>query len=351
MRSTFRLACLAALLSVWLVPVPALGATQPVPAAPETLMSSGVLVDLSTGKVLWSKDPTARRAPASLTKVLTALTVLEYSSLDGFTTISRGARTVDGARMYAEEGWRFTMRDLLWGLLLQSGNDAAIALAENASRDGTVEGFMAMANALAERLGARDSNFVNPHGLDEDGHVTTARDLGIITQAAMQDPRFVEMVSSKTHVVPWGDGQPHLFINHNKLLWRDDTAIGVKTGFTTQAGPSLISAAQRDGSTLIAVVLGSGNHYGDSTRLFDWAFAHLDGLRASTQEVISPDLSGEDVALQTSSGLEQSGVGVATATNPVAGADIPVALMAAVTMAALVTGALIRRVSFYYQST
>lgn len=341
MSKTVRLACTLVLLTVWLLPTPALAASP----APPTGMASGILVDLGTGKVLWAKNDTEQRAPASLTKVLTALTVLENSALDGYTTISNAARTVDGARMYAEEGWRFTMRDLLWGLLLQSGNDAAIALAENASPDGTVEGFMTLANSLAARLGATDSNFVNPHGLDAPGHHSTARDLAVITRAALRDPRFVEMVSSKTHTVPWGDGRPHLFINHNKLLWNYDGAIGVKTGFTNEAGPSLISAAQRHGSTLMAVVLGSGNHYGDSIALYDWAFGHLQALRAGSQDVLTEGLTGEEVALQTSTALEQSGVGGGL------GGKLPAVLVAAVVCAALVTGMLIRRVSFYYQSS
>lgn len=307
-------------------------------------MASGILVDTSTGKVLWSKNPTEVRAPASLTKVLTALTVLEYSALDGYTTISRAARTVDGGRTYAEQGWRFTMRDLLWGLLLQSGNDAAIALAENASPDGSVEGFMDVANALASRLGAEDSHFVNPHGLDAPGHVSTARDLAIITQAALEDPRFVEMVSSKTQTVPWGDGKPHLFINHNKLLWRYEGTIGVKTGFTNQSGPSLISAVQRNGTTLMAVVLGSGNHYGDSTALYDWAFANLDALRSASQDQINPNLA-RDIALQTSATVDRAGISGGPVEN-----EIPLVLLTAVLSAMLVTGALVSRIGSYHRN-
>ncbi|MEX2588296.1 MAG: D-alanyl-D-alanine carboxypeptidase family protein [Actinomycetota bacterium] len=345
MRKTLRLALLTALTLPWLASATALAGTHSTPAPPRTAMSAGILVDVSTGKVLWSKNSTQVRSPASLTKVLTALTVLEYSALDGYTTISKAARAVDGGRTYAEEGWRFTMRDLLWGLLLQSGNDAAIALAENASPDGSVEGFMSMANALAARLGAGDSNFVNPHGLDAPGQVSTARDLAIITTAALEDPRFVEMVSSKTHIVPWGDRDSHMFINHNKLLWRYEGTIGVKTGFTNQAGPSLISAVQRDGSTLMAVVLGSGDHYGDSTALYDWGFANLHELRAASQDRISPNPSGDDVALQTSSSLDQAGL-----SNSPIDQRIPVPLLAAVISAALVTAALLRRVGYYQRN-
>lgn len=345
MRKTLHLACLIILVSAWILPAPALGADLSPSAAPETGMAAGILVDTSTGKVLWSKNPTSARSPASLTKVLTALTVLEYSALDGYTTISRAARTVDGGRMYAEEGWRFTMRDLLWGLLLQSGNDAAIALAENASPDGSVEGFMAMANALASRLGADSSNFVNPHGLDAQGQVSTARDLAVITQAALENPHFAEMVSTKTHNVPWGDGKPHTFINHNKLLWRYEGTIGVKTGFTNQSGPSLISAVQREGSTLIAVVLGSGDHYGESTALYDWAFANLDELRAGSQDELRPNSPSDTIALQTSSSVDHAGI----PGTPIH-ERIPVVLLTAILGATLVTGALVRRVGLYHQN-
>src|SRR5688500_6189840 len=149
MRSTLRGCC--ALLVAMAAFGPSAAFAQAAAATPEppTTMASGVLVDLQTKKVLWAKDDRAQRAPASLTKILTALTVLDRADLEDTAVISSAARNAPGGRMYAEEGWTFTIQDLLWGLMLQSGNDAAITLAEKVSPDGTVEGFMKLANAKA----------------------------------------------------------------------------------------------------------------------------------------------------------------------------------------------------------
>lgn len=289
-----RLASAILFAIVCLAPAGALAQSSAV-EPPPTTMASGILIDLQTKKVLWAKDSESARAPASLTKILTALTVLDTANLEDTAVISRAARYAEGGRMYAEEGWTFTIQDLLWGLLLQSGNDAAITLAEKISPDGTVPGFMKLANAKAVELGATGSNFMNPHGLDEPGQRTTARDLGIITTAAMQNPIFAQMVATKTRNVPWGDGKQHTFINHNKMLWRTPGAIGVKTGFTNEAGNCLVSAVQRNGSTLIAVVMGTPQHYADSNALYDWGFANLEALKAqSTSDVIKPAAKNAD---------------------------------------------------------
>ncbi len=309
---TFLRAC-SALLFVAACFLPSAALAQAgVPDAPATSMPSGIVVDLQTKKVLWAKDPEAQRAPASLTKILTALTVLEHGNLQDTAVISKAARNAPGGRMYAEEGWTFTMEDLLWGLMLQSGNDAAITLAEKVSPDGSQQGFMKLANAKAQALGATSSSFQNPHGIDQPGHLTTARDLAIITAAAMENPVFVQMVSSRTHVVPWGDGKPHMFINHNRMLWRAPGAIGVKTGFTRGAGNCLVSAMNRNGSTLVAVVLGTPNHYAESMALFDWAFANIDALRANAasdirKPVAEGSLQGTGEAMDVT-GSSTSGV-------------------------------------------
>jgi D-alanyl-D-alanine carboxypeptidase len=275
-------------------------------------MASGILFDLDSGKVLWAKNDRALRAPASLTKILTALVVLENLNLDQQATITPDARAAPGARIYAEQGWTFTVRDLLWGMLLQSGNDAAIALAHAASPDGTMEGFMKLANGRAAQMGAKSTTFYNPHGYDHPGHLTTAHDLALITFAAMREPVFAEMVASRTHRIAWGDGQPHSFSNHNKLLYRYPGTVGVKTGFTSSAGHCLASAVRRDGATLVAVVLGSPNHYAESTALYDWGFANLGTLRARATEAIRPQGRGSDIVLYPETlqaGAPQEGLG------------------------------------------
>ncbi|MGH9198343.1 MAG: D-alanyl-D-alanine carboxypeptidase family protein, partial [Acidimicrobiia bacterium] len=160
----------------------ALGALTAAPASaaspqPPIGAASGVLVELETGKVLWSKEHASVRAPASLTKIMTALVVLENAKLDDMAPITGEARAVDGGRMYAEVGWNFSVEELLWGLLLQSGNDAAVALAQKVGGEGGYARFVEMMNAKAVEIGTQSTAFKNPHGLDEVGHVSTARDL------------------------------------------------------------------------------------------------------------------------------------------------------------------------------
>jgi D-alanyl-D-alanine carboxypeptidase len=244
-------------------------------APPAVGMAAGLMLDLENGKILWSREPEAPRAPASLTKMLTALLVLEKLKLTDRVVITHEARYADGARIYAEEGWTFSVEDLLWGLLLESGNDVAVALAQKASPDTTLEGFVKMMNDRAHKLGATGSSFRNPHGLDEPQHVTSARDLALIAGAAMRNETFANMVGTQVHKIPWGDGEQRTFTNGNKLLANYPGAVGIKTGFTTEAGKALASAVRRDGTTLVAVVLGSPDHYQDSILLYDWAFANL----------------------------------------------------------------------------
>ncbi|HEY8200512.1 MAG TPA: serine hydrolase, partial [Actinomycetota bacterium] len=214
---------------------PATAPADPAPAVPPPPhlgMAAGILVDTASGKVLWSHDADVARPPASLTKILTALVVLDRANLDDNVTVTPEARGVDGARIYVEAGWVMPVRDLLWGLLLESGNDAAVALAQKVSPDGTVWGFAKLMNERARELGAVHSTFVNPHGLDAPGHVATPRDLAIIATAAMRNPTFAEMVSTIRHSIAWGDGSTRELTNHNKLLERYPGTIGVKTGFT-----------------------------------------------------------------------------------------------------------------------
>lgn len=331
------------LLALFVAPA-ALASEAPPPPPPDTTMQAGVLLDMESGNVLWARDERTIRAPASLTKILTALVAIENSDLNKQGVISKAARNAPGQRMFAEEGWTMTVGDMLWGLLLQSGNDAAIALAETVSPDGTVAGFMKMANDRARELGATNSNFMNPHGLDEPGHQTTAKDLALLTSAAMQNPTFAQMVSQKTRVVPWGDGQNHLFINHNKLLWKYPGTVGVKTGFTSDAGNCLISAVQRDGRTLIAVVMGTGNHYAESTALYDWGFANLPALKAHSAYSIRPDLTPQNAELEIDpAGSEPAGL-------TAGGVQLKI-LVPALAIVCLIALTMVRRYSLYFSRT
>ncbi|MGH2705627.1 MAG: D-alanyl-D-alanine carboxypeptidase family protein [Actinomycetota bacterium] len=278
MRATVRLLLVGGLLLGLAAPV---GAETPSP--PQVSMSSGILVDASSGRVLWAHEPDVPRPPASLTKMLTALVVIERADLEDTATITPEARNAPGARLYAEEGWTLPVRDLLWGLLLESGNDAAVALAQKVSPDGSLQGFAALMNERAAAMGAQHSSFRNPHGLDEPGHVSTARDLALIAATALRNPVLAEIVASRSHEIGWNGGH-RILVNHNKLLWRYAGAIGVKTGYTGGAGHCLASAARRGDDTILAVMLDvtNGRHYAASSALYDWGFSNLPALREAS---------------------------------------------------------------------
>lgn len=266
-----------------------LAAAEPVPAPPlgET-PSAGILVDASSGKVLWSHGEDQLRAPASLTKIMAALVAIERGDLDREVAIAPETLVVEGTKSGAKAGWTFTVRDLLWMTLLNSANDSALALAQAVSEDGTVAGFVEMMNARAAEMGAASTRFRNPHGLDDQGHVSTARDLALITLAAMNNPTFAEIVASPTHEVAWGDGGTHTLVNQNKLLGGYPGALGVKTGYTDEAGRVMISAAQGEHTVLVGVLLKAREPTAGSMALLDWGFENLEALGAQATHRLTP---------------------------------------------------------------
>lgn len=254
-------------------------------------VDEGILVDPSNGKVLWEVNDNQPRPPASLTKILTALVVLQRARLDDTQTVTDEAYNAPGANTYAKPGWIYSVEDMLWGLLLVSGNDMAISLAQRVSPDGTVAGFVQLMNEQAAALGATSTVMVNPHGMDAPGHVSTARDLALLTMVAMKDPTFARMVGTVQHSLPWDGGQhTHLLVNHNKLLTLYPGTIGVKTGYTNGSGNSLASETTHDGHTLLAIVLNAKSPagYSDSKALYDWGFLNFDALEARATDVIVP---------------------------------------------------------------
>jgi D-alanyl-D-alanine carboxypeptidase len=254
-------------------------------------VDEGILVDPSNGKVLWAVNANQPRPPASLTKILTALVVLRRAKLDDTETVTDEAYNAPGANTYAKPGWTYSVEDLLWGLLLVSGNDMATSLAQRVSPDHTVAGFVQVMNEQAAALGATSTVMVNPHGMDAPGHVSTARDLALLTMVAMKDPTFATMVGTRRHEIPWDGGQhTHLLVNHNKLLTLYPGTIGVKTGYTNGSGNSLASEATRNGHTLLAIVLNAKSPagYNDSEALYDWGFLNFDALEAKATDTIVP---------------------------------------------------------------
>lgn len=239
----------------------------------ESSAASAALIDGDTGELIYSDNCYERREPASTTKICTAITVLENQSiLDIPMPIPDEAVGVEGSSLYLKKGESMTVRDLLYGLMLQSGNDCAVALA--ILTGGSVEGFVKMMNETAKKAGATDTNFVNPHGLHHPEHYTTARDLCAISYYAMKNEQFREIVSTKRHKIAGRgeDGINRNFPNKNKILFEYEGGNGIKTGYTRHSGRCLVSSATRNGRTFICTVLNCGDMFEECMRLMDRAF-------------------------------------------------------------------------------
>ena len=278
----------AALAAVLLFPCPARAISA----------QKAILLDAATGRVLYEKDAHSRSLIASTTKIMTALVVCEQCNVLDRMRIPKEAVGIEGSSMYLKEGEILTVQELLYGLMLHSGNDAAVALAIYCG--GTVEGFAELMNDKARALGLTGTHFENPNGLDSPGHYSTARDLAVLADYAMENPIFAKTVSAKTVTV----GQRSLR-NHNKLLWRLEGADGVKTGYTKAAGRILVSSAVRQGRRLIAVTINDGNDWKDHEDLHDSGFSQY-----SQQTLVT---EGQNLGRVQVMGGEQGSVNVLAA--------------------------------------
>lgn len=235
---------------------------------------SCVLMEADTGEVLYEKSMHEKRAMASITKIMTALLTIESGNLDSSFTVDSEAIKVEGTSMGLREGDIVTKRALCYGMLLPSGNDAANAAAVEIS--GSFEAFSELMNKKAAELGMENTHFVTPSGLDADGHYTTAYDMALLTKAALENPIFAEICSTKKTSLEYGNPVYKRWLtNSNKMLSMYDGAIGVKTGFTDNAGRTLVSAARRDGVTLICVTLFDRDDWNDHTNLLDYGFSRV----------------------------------------------------------------------------
>lgn len=225
-----------------------------------------VVLDGITGRMLYEKDPDSQSLIASTTKIMTALIICEQCNVLDRMRIPKEAVGIEGSSMYLREGEVLSIQELLYGLMLHSGNDAAVALAIYCG--GTVEGFAQLMNDKARVLGLTNTHFENPNGLDSPGHYSTARDLAVLSAYAMKNPVFAKTVSAKTVTI----GQRSLR-NHNKLLWRLDGAEGVKTGYTRAAGRILVSSVSREDRRLIAVTINAGDDWNDHISLHEEGFS------------------------------------------------------------------------------
>ncbi len=244
-------------------------------AAPRISSQAGILIDADSGRVLYEKSAYIRRSPASTTKLLTALVAVRQGKLQGEFQVSRGAANVTGSSAHLRAGDRYTLRELLEGMLLRSGNDAAHAVAESVS--GTMPEFALRMNEQAVRIGARQTHFVNPHGLTAAHHYTSASDLATIARTALREPEIRRIVASQELTLTPVGGEGRKIRNTNSLLGEYLGADGAKTGTTSAAGKCLVASATRGGVHLIAVVLKGGDRYGDARRLLDYGFSEVTG--------------------------------------------------------------------------
>jgi len=224
------------------------------------------VLDAVSGRILQEKNSREPSLIASTTKIMTALVVCEQCNVLDRMRIPKQAVGIEGSSMYLREGEILTLQELLYGMMLSSGNDAAVALAIYCG--GTVEGFAELMNDKARQLGLTGTHFVNPNGLDAPEHYSTARDLAVLSAYAMENPVFYKTVSAKNIRV----GERYL-TNHNKLLWRVEGADGVKTGYTKAAGRILVSSATRDGRRILVSTIDDGDDWNDHAALLNAGFA------------------------------------------------------------------------------
>lgn len=246
---------------------------QPVLAldSPEVNAISAVLMDMQTGDVLYAKNPNLKRPPASTTKIVTGLLALEDGEPNRIVKVSPEAAKAEGSSVWLQPGEEQRLQDLVYGLMLGSGNDAARAIAEGIA--GSEKDFARRMTEKARQLGATNTRFQNASGLPDEQHYTTAYDLALLTRYAMNNKKFAEIVQTKAFNLPGNTLQKERRIfNHNKLLWRYQFADGVKTGYTREAGKCLVASANKNGRRLVAVVFHSKTMYEDCKNMMEFGF-------------------------------------------------------------------------------
>ena len=260
----------ALLLNVFLL-LPSVCAEEP-PLSLSVSAQAAILIDADTGRVLYAKDAEHQLPMASTTKIMTALVAAASDVPTRVIRVDAGAVGIEGSSVYLYEGEELTLEQLLYAMLLESANDAAAAIA--IAIGGSIDAFADAMNAKAKELGLQHTHFANPHGLDNEEHYTTAHDLALIARAAIADPVLGKIFATRKTTIPLNNTQGvRLLLNHNKLLRLYDGAIGVKTGYTKRSGRCLVSAARRDGLTLIAVTLNAPDDWSDHTRMLDAGFS------------------------------------------------------------------------------
>ena len=229
---------------------------------------SCVLMDSNTGRVLYEKNPHNKMAMASTTKIMTALVAIEQGDLTDSLCITKESVGIEGSSIYLKENEEVILEDLLYGLMLKSGNDVAVAIAIHIG--GSLEGFVDLMNKKAKDIGVLNTNFVNPNGLHDENHYSTAYDMALITREAFSYKEFEKIVGTKTYVSSREEN--NYYQNNNKTLWQYKGGDGVKTGYTTSSGRCLVSSAKRSEMRLISVVIRANDWFNDNYRLLDYGF-------------------------------------------------------------------------------
>ena len=269
-RTLCSLLCLALCALSHALPIHAQSTAAAMPCSMDA--GAAVLIDADSGRVLYEQHAHTRMPMASTTKIMTALVVLERCDLTETVCVDERAVGVEGSSVYLYAGEMLTVEQLLYALMLSSANDAAAALAYAVA--GSIEGFAALMNQKAAEIGVQNTQFRNPHGLDADGHYTTAYDLAVITAYALQNEDFLRIVSTEKKVIPLREQQgARVLRNHNKLLASLEGCVGVKTGFTKKSGRCLVSAAERDGVRLVCVTLDCPDDWSTHTALHEGGFS------------------------------------------------------------------------------
>ncbi|MFC0299394.1 D-alanyl-D-alanine carboxypeptidase family protein [Virgibacillus soli] len=238
---------------------------------PTVSAQNAILIEQSTGRVLFEKNAHDQRPIASITKIMTAIIAVESGMMDDMTAASRRAIYTEGSSIYLEQGEKMSIKDLVYGLMLRSGNDAAVAISEHIG--GSVEGFVYLMNEKAKWLGMENTSFKNPHGLHEENHYSSAYDMAILMRYAMDNDVFREISGMEMYKA---EKRSYAWRNKNKLLTSYyDACTGGKTGFTKISGRTLVSSAQKNKMDLIAVTLNASDDWNDHMGMFEWGFKNF----------------------------------------------------------------------------
>lgn len=259
-------------------------------AAPSVSANNAILMEQSTGRVLFEKNAYDQDSIASITKIMTAVLAIESGKMEEETTVSREAIYTEGSSIYLEQGEEISIKDLVYGLMLRSGNDAAVAIAEHIG--GSEEGFVYLMNEKANWLGMTNTHFDNPHGLDSDNHYSSAYDMAVLTRHAMEYDEYKQISGTTSYQ---SENRSYSWQNKNKLLTQYyEHSTGGKTGYTKQTGRTLVSTASKDGVDLIAVTLDAPDDWRDHMNMFEWGFDNYQMETVANEGQVSYQINHSD---------------------------------------------------------